>query len=197
MAVFIYNEFEHPAGFVGVRVARRVGDKFRQKYFAFSKLTKGRNGEISAKQLKALENEARALDEEWRLENEKLKRQVLLSRPNANTRKEHALPVTGITANIKIEKKNGKPLFYPCFFVKKPGEGQASIGFRVSKYGYEGAWNGAVDYFSGIHSLTPKQKKELLSKLPDPKQFIEVAKAKRKYGYSISVKDLRKVGLPV
>ncbi|HET8687487.1 MAG TPA: hypothetical protein VFM18_12605 [Methanosarcina sp.] len=197
MAVFIYNEFEHPAGFVGIRVARRVGDKFRQKYFAFSKLTKGKNGEISAKQLKALENEARALDEAWRLENEKYKRQALLSRPNANTRKEHALPVTGITANIKIEKKNGKPLFYPCFFVKKPGEGQASIGFRVSKYGYEGAWNGAVDYFSGIHELSPKQKRELLNKLPDPKQFIEVAKAKRKYGYNITVKDLRKVGLPI
>ncbi len=197
MAVFIYNEFEHPAGFVGIRVARRVGDKFRQKYFAFSKLVKGRNGEVSPKQLKTLEAEARALDEEWRLENEKFKRQLLLSRPNANTRKEHALPVTGITANIKIEKKNGKPLFYPCFFVKKPGEGQASIGFRVSKYGYEGAWQGAVDCFSDIHSLTTKQKKELLSKLPDPKQFLDVAKAKRKFGYNISPKDLRKVGLPV
>ncbi len=54
MAIRVYQEGEHPSGFIGIRVTRSFGGKYRQNYFSFRKS----GGFISVKEQKALMQQA-------------------------------------------------------------------------------------------------------------------------------------------
>lgn len=164
MAVMFYGVGEHPAGFVGFRVATTVGnnDNYRQKYFSLNK--------YGYSQAYILAHKA---DAEWRREAEEEVADSLI-----NTRRKNAgksIISQGLIAEILVENKvrggNKKTYFYPAFSVKTPGRGKGYFNFRVEKHGYENAYRMAVHRYCETHGINNSQHDELIARMPDRSLF--------------------------
>ncbi|WP_434155676.1 hypothetical protein [Pseudomonas sp. JZ134] len=116
MAVMFYGEGEHPAGFIGYRVATTLGEEseFRQRYFGLS--------EYSPAQAHSL---AESLDRKWRTEAEAVKRARGLrqGRPKGGP----GVLAMGFRAAFKVERgRKGHYGTYitPYSVIANPGYGK-------------------------------------------------------------------------
>lgn len=178
MTVMIYNEGDHAAGFIGIRVVRSVGGEYRQKYY---KLRNGDKTYVTLTREKQLIREAKALDKVW--EKEQIEHTVQY-RAN-NIFKDHGatkikIGVYGIRPHINImsgHTPNQKRFYYtPAFAVKIPGGGKGAKLFYPGKLGYFGAWRASVDYLCKIRALGENVRNRLLALPPDRNVFDQVRK---------------------
>lgn len=64
MPIYEYEEDEHPAGFIGLRLQLSVGNKLRSRYWRYRN-KKAPSGFYSEKQIKEFKKEAKELEEKW------------------------------------------------------------------------------------------------------------------------------------
>ncbi len=165
MSVIYYGEGDHPAGFIGYRVATTLGEcsEFRQRYFALS--------EYSPAQAQALAEE---LNDKWRREAEAAKRDSLLER-----KRPYGGPgviVMGLRASFNV--KRGKKAHHattitPCFIVSNPEYGKGHTTFVTTTMGFDAAFIAAVEHFGRIHALSPEELAVIVSLKPDQELFTD------------------------
>lgn len=110
MAIMIYNEGDHPMGYIGIRVVVNGSSRvYKQKYFCFRK--KG-GGWVSMAQEKKLLKEAKELEAEWKAVEARIR---LLSFNHIGTK-------------LSFAYKRGRG--YPCLAVQ--GAGTRKDGARVT-----------------------------------------------------------------
>ena len=179
MAVYIYNEMDHPGQFIGIRVVRSINKILHQKYFRFRQ-----NGRfITLKEEQELRAKAQQLDKKWEKEQQKYKRSPLAYRKVQN------MPFCGIRAAFIRDKKRRcgewRIYFYPVFIVSN-GNHKSETRFYIGKSGYEKAWEMAVIYYCKKRNLMNEKNK--LVKLMPKKEIFKILRKK--------IKDYKKI-LPV
>lgn len=102
--IYYYDEYEHGAGFVGIRVAVSVDGTVKQRYFTFHK----RPGVFVSQEEEALLREdAEKLNKKWH--NQQAKKQLHRRRqakPRINQKFPCTTRVSGISLRIRKDKKN-------------------------------------------------------------------------------------------
>jgi len=164
MAVIFYGEGEHPAGFIGYRVATTLGhaSAFRQQYFSLEQY-----GEITARTM------AHRLDARWRAEAMAERRKRQLSGPRL-TGGAGAL-ITGLSARILVEKtrlQEYRPLIRPVFVSHIPGYGRGQKTFPIKTLGYDAAFEQAVAHYVTIHALSELEAQQVRRVKPRRDLFV-------------------------
>ena len=191
MAIRVYQEGEHPSGFVGIRVTRSFGGKYRQTYFSFRKS----GSVIPAKEQKVLLQQAQALEEQWKAESIQARYESRLTSAHPNTKPHRSVGVEGITAEFAVDNAGpDRVYYYPGFRVSQPGvKSGAARHIRFSLHGYTGAWQLAVEMWAERYNILPKDKKRVLKNMPDPNQFVALRRQMNKEGHEIPTTALSTV----
>jgi hypothetical protein len=170
MAVFFYDEGEHPSGFIGFRVVTTLGDasEFRQKYFGLTQYS-----------YREAEHLAEKLNAKWRADAEQYLQDTRLHRTRSYGG--DGVIVLGLTAGFRVER--GRKAHYgtyitPRFTVNKPGHGAGSKSFATTLLGYDKAFANAVEYYCLLHGMTDKERRHVLGLKPDPALFTETLRIK-------------------
>lgn len=187
MAIFEYKEGEHPGGFVGFRVVCTVGDEYRQKYFSLRKAKKTEKA--------AIKKTAQELEATWAKEAEKIRKERAVMGNHPNVKKVHSTGYTGLRCVILCEKKKRagemRSYYAPAFVARGKGE----KAFRISRYGYQKAWDEAVKYYSENHELPKGLKPKIQKAIPEKAQFRKIRNDMQKRGHNVPMEVLKKVGL--
>lgn len=172
--VYRYDEFEHPAGFIGLRVNVSIDGKVSQKYFNFRE----RPGVFvsSTKEL-ALIEKASKLDKQWRNQQAKAR---LENKRNAIPRKNlHTTRVRGISMIPSFDRKyrcgGMKDYPYIALSIHISHEGQHfSTTLRLKKDGsnLKSAWKRAVDLLCKKKKMRNNQ--QLYQRQPTMKEFFKI-----------------------
>lgn len=92
MSITVYNDGDHPAGFIGIRVSVMVELDHRQKYFSFRN-KQSRTGFVTTATENQLMREARELEGKWLIEQaEREKSRKVLTRDCVNDSSATAVP---------------------------------------------------------------------------------------------------------
>lgn len=155
MSVRFYEKGEHPAGFVGFRVARTIGtdSNYRQKYFS-----------LNAYEKREAERLAHELDSQWLAESESyLREQKIwsLSKPGNVGR-----IADGLYLSLKYGLAKANRYLDPCVVVGSAVYGEGDTRFSIPHLGYAEAFTQAVDLYVEQYQLTPNEREELLSRQP-------------------------------
>lgn len=196
MAIIEYNEGEHPAGFVGLRVVTTIGvnSEYRQTYLSYRDYPNGK--------ARAL---ADSLNEKWRAKALDRVKASWLSEPKARAGK--GWLATGFRADLMRESKYraGKMKTYlsPVFVVdgwpRQSGVPTKSFRVNVQKgRSIDRVYQAAVSHYVGIRGLGFHEKTALLARAPSPDLFVKVAiSAALKNEYVIDINAIRRrVGAP-
>lgn len=187
MAVYIYNDGEHPANFIGVRVSRSIAGKVYQKYFSFRKemdTTKF----VSIQQQNKLINNAVRLDKQLAEQQEWARKEAKWFADNSHLAREGShTGINGITLQIDVSgKEKGKRYQYYRFGYRVcMGHGKRDKDFYISELGYEGAWREAVSFWLDRHGFDQSNLETLLIRLPKPKRFQILLNQMNKEGWNI------------
>ena len=179
MAVIEYKEGQHPQGLTGYRVARTLGsDKVRKEFF-FSNSIYGEQA-----QKLALEKDSELAS--IALDNRK---------KNALKRKSNYQFATGFCAKILIERKTRggelRTYFYPAFCVSHDGKDRT---FRITKWGYQGAWSKAVSFFAKTRQLDGNEALSLVARKPEKSVFTGMLlKRTTQRGHRLTTKKLKEM----
>lgn len=198
MAVRIYNKGEHPAGFVGVRVARTIGSdkKYKQKYFSFRKPNK--TGYFNKSEQSQIIEKANKLDEQWKAEADKHRLEQSLITEYQTVKPFAGVGFQGITLVLASREKNvvrkvdGKKCCYnsyqPTFSVNlcRPAK-RFNIGEQCS---FSDAWRQAVNYWARLKQVPESVRLEKLNNPPHPDQFKQLRRYLNAKGADIPVKVL-------
>lgn len=191
MSLTIYNEGDHPAGFIGIRIVRTVSGKSRQQYFSF------RNPEnrkiVSKKRQTELLREAQELEASWIAENAEYQYQKRISQSNPKTRKESSTGVEGLTLTFVSDHSRKKNYYYPAFRVKIPRSTVGERFFLFTEMTYSKAWESAVNLWAEVYSIRPKDRNILLAKMPPASQFVELRRVMNREGHNIPVECLHNI----
>jgi hypothetical protein len=160
MSVRFYEKGEHPAGFVGFRVARTIGanSNYRQKYFS-----------LNAYEKSEAERLAHELDSQWLAESELyLREQKIwsLSKPGSVGRIADGLY---LSFTYGLTKRNR--YIEPVVVVGSAVYGEGDTRFSIPHLGYDKAFTQAVDLYVDRYKLTPNERGELLSRQPSIEIF--------------------------
>jgi len=164
MAVIFYAEGEHPAGFIGFRVATTLGEAkdFKQQYFALSEYSY----EEAYKQAHALNDQWRALATTVR-HTQRLK--------DTSSRGNPGYIATGLRGALLVEHKRNRetPLIRPCFVAQVPGYGNGQVAIPIIKHGYVKAYVMAIDRYALLNNLSDEESAALISRIPKKTMFTQ------------------------
>ncbi len=192
MSIKIYKEFEHPAGFIGIRLCSTVEGKYRQQYYNFKNRETGKL--FSKKRQKEMLEEARQLEAEWALENKEYVYQRKISQPHPKTKKEASTGVEGLTLTFLIDSSgSSKTYYYPVFRVELPRDKLRQKCFRFTDISYTKAWREAVELWAQVHEIRPKDRDALIKRMPPPSQFVQLRRAMNADGHTIPTSALRHI----
>jgi len=202
MALQIYNDGEHPAGYIGIRVAWNLDGQYVQRYFNFR--TPDRKGFISRSEEKRLIEKAKAQEAKWRAQAAKIKYQRILNENHPNTLPFQGLGFTGITLMIRWDTDYRRLAHYPptkadftYFTPVLRVVCSARIGdqyFNINKLGLDGAWRGAVDCWATHFAVKPKDKQRILiEKRPSVDQFKQLRRHLNKQGWEIPLQVVNRI----
>jgi len=164
MAVIFYGEGEHPAGFIGYRVATTLGhaSAFRQQYFSLEQY-----GEITARTM------AHRLDARWRAEAMAERRKRQLSGPRL--RGGAGALITGLSARFIVDSSrqaHSRARIRPVFVSQIPGYGRGQKTFSILALGYDSAFEQAVEHYVAMHDLSGQERQQVLKVKPRRELFI-------------------------
>lgn len=115
MSVIEYEQGEHPAGFVGIRVTRSVNGQTRNRWFSI----RSKGVRLPARQIREIRREARELDARWEGEQQK----------NRDRRRPTATGIRGVTANFVVDHGTYRSTYVPAFRVQVAPEGGRHVSF--------------------------------------------------------------------
>lgn len=180
MAIYEYGEGDHPADFIGVRVACWIGSKQRSRHFSF----RCANGRIcSIRQQQRIRREAKQLDRQWQQEREE----------NRQTGSVWATGIKGISATFAAHRKRRSSgvvvYYYPVFKVAgSTANSRYQRAFYIGRASFDEAWNDAVAYYA--RSKGYKRWAHLRRLRPDPAQFRRIRREMNRRGDSIPASRL-------
>jgi len=195
MAVYIYNDGDHPANFIGVRVARSIAGKLYQKYFSFRK-SKNINEFISLTQQNKFINKAISIDKQLKAQQVEAKKAAkLIADHSPHAREEGTTGISGIMMKIAVDRKERYKgyEYYRVGFCVSRGHGKSDKLFSISYYGYEQAWREAVLFWLNHHELGEQHLDDLLIKMPKPNRFKILLKQMNVEGWDIPVSALNHI----
>lgn len=173
--IYRYDEYDHPAGFIGLRVAVSIDGKVKQKYFSLRE----RPGVFVSleKELKLIK-EASKLDKKWRNEQAQAK---LENKRNAMPGKSlYTTRVKGISMISSFERKSRsgveKIYRYLAFSIHISHERERfSTTVRLKKDGSNlgPAWKKAVDFVCKNKKM--RNNKQLYQRKPTKKEFFKIS----------------------
>lgn len=175
--IYRYDEFEHPAGFIGLRVNVSIDGKVKQKYFNFRKK---RHVFVSMSEELELIKEANKLDKKWR--NQQAKAQLEHKR-NAIPRKNlYTTRVRGISMIPSFDRKyrcgGMKNYHYISLSINISHEGEHfATTIRLKKDGSNlgAAWKKAVDMVCKKKKMRNNQ--QLYQRQPTKKELFKIRPA--------------------
>jgi hypothetical protein len=186
MTVYQYNEGDHPAGFIGLRVAVMVNGNHKQKYFNFA--IRGTNYTFhSLEERNEMLLKAKALDQTWLYQKEA---QATTREGKAKERRPtlYSTGVSGIKMKFvktKRQRKSGERIYYTPSFVVAGSNNSRKFGknFNILTQGYQKAWISAVLYYMINKNLTPA--KDITKRLPPVEKFMVIFIEEHKNGGEI------------
>ncbi len=190
----IYDEGDHPAGFVGVRVVVSFPDKpSKQKYFNFWDREKAKW--VSKKREKELIKEATDLEAEWKKESaQELKEKRLKPGCKSNALRQIAY---GLTWQFKVERKNRRQreevYVYPTFSLFLPEKQRSKEIYITQDRPMQVAFEQVLKEYAALRNLTAKDIKGI-----QPPAIAEWRKERTrlvKQGFPISVELMKRCGL--
>lgn len=191
--IHVYDENEHPSGFIGIRVAVKVGADYRQHYFNF--WNRDKQKWLSRADENKLLKQAKALETEWKAEAAKLLRKARL-KPKC-TRSAKRQIAFGFTFQLKVEKKNrrGKTevFIYPAFSVFLSGVKRYKVFYVSKEKGASAAFEQALDVYAELRKLTPAEKKSVLA--PSHDDWKAARRSLIKEGYEFPLSRMKEYGL--
>ena len=155
MSVRFYGKGEHPAGFVGFRVARTVGseNKYKQKYFS-----------LNAYSLEEAEALAYELDALWKTHSSNYLREQRIWRLTRPGKVSRIAEGFYLMVDYGLTKKSR--YLEPVIVVGRRDDTEFDVKFRVKALGYDATYQSAAKLFSETHELTHDEHKEILSRQP-------------------------------
>jgi membrane-bound lytic murein transglycosylase len=189
MAIYIYNENDHPSKYQGIRVVRSVNNVLHQKYFTFRV-----NGEyVSLEKELEMYKKAERLDKKWeKLQKNFKKTPAHYTKPIRRKVSPMNTGVRGINAYYTVSRKcrNNKFIRYykPIFVLQIMREGKLhSRNYAVGKHGITEAWRLTVTFYAKVTGI---EVKELIALQPDKAIFTKVAQYLKKIGHIIPKKEI-------
>ena len=180
--IYRYNEYEHPAGFIGLRVAVSIDGYVKQKYFNFRKK---RGLFVSTEEELKLIEKATKLDKKWRNQQAKMQRE---NKRNAIPRKNlHTTRVRGISMIASSDRKYrcGRMKIYPyialSIHISHKGE-VFTTTIRLKKDGsnLKSVWKKAIDMVCKKKKMRNNQ--QLYQRQPTKKEVLKLAPPMAKEG---------------
>lgn len=172
----IYQEGDHAGGFIGIRVAVKVGGELKQKYYNFRF---NRKAFISLEEERLLLLDAQKLEQQW-LKKKKIALTERQAKAEETTRKSKPMRtgVRGVLLTYARDKKfrAGEWRIYYSPVINVNGmhnKDRFFKTFRIMAQGYSEAWNKAVIFYAKNKGI--KFYSHLLKRKPDISQF-EVAR---------------------
>jgi len=191
--IHVYQENEHPSGFVGIRVAVKVGQDYRQQYFNFWDREKGK-WKSKAEQARLLK-QAKAMEAGWKQESSELLRKARLMPGCTRTAKRQI--AFGFTYQLKVEKKNrrGKTevFVYPAFSVFLTGQKRYRVFYISKDKQAEDTFKAALDLYAELKSLSASEKRSI--KAPTANDWKAARRDLLKSGHEFSMARMREYGL--
>ncbi len=148
MPIYRYEQNEHPAGFIGLRVAVSVSGELKQKYYSFT-----RNGQrFSQQEIDVLEEDAKALEMEWKQDQNKKNGQLFKLCKEQGKSPLYSTGVRGIKMKFNIKRKSAKgktkSYYTPMFIVSGSNNGKRfQKNFNIITLGYDQAWAHAIFFY--------------------------------------------------
>lgn len=190
MAIIEYQEGEHPAGFVGLRVVTTLGtdDTYRQKYFSFNEYSEG-----------VAWHKAQALNEGWREQATTAVKERLV---DAHARSGLAWIARGFRGSVRCDKKRRggemRRYYTPGFLV----DGIPSLGFSHRFFVINhpagetiaDAFHEALYCYSVRRGLSREMIQEIKQRVLPPEVFVELAQKYKRRGCDLAIIQKR-VGL--
>ena len=196
MGIRVYEVGEHPAGFVGIRISRKVGVDNRQNYLSY----KASGKVVTKKEKERLMKKAQQLFRGWDKEavviskENSIKKRIESNHPNI--KRVHATGYTGLRCVILCERKmRGGELrayYSPAIVVRL---GRRERAFRLSKYDVNTAWKDAVAQYGKHYKIDDADLKRIIKDCPDKGQFRKIRTSMNKQGHEIPLDALKKHGL--
>lgn len=191
--IHVYQENEHPSGFVGIRVAVKVGADYRQQYFNFWDREKAKW--VSKVEQARLLKHAKTLEAGWKQESSTLLRKARLQPRCTRTAKRQI--AFGFTYQLKIEKKNrrGKTevFVYPAFSVFLTDKKRYRVFYISKDKGAAETYKEALDLYGQLRGLTPVEKRSI--KAPTGDEWKIARRELVKSGYEFPMARMREYGL--
>jgi len=172
--IYRYDEYDHPAGFIGLRVNVSIDGKVKQKYFSLRE----RPGVwVSLEKELKLIKQADNLNKKWRNQQAKAKRE---NNRNAIPRKSsHTTKVRGISMMASFERKHRcgvvKIYHYIVLSIHISHQGERfATTIRLKKDGSNlvAAWRKAVDLLCKKKKM--RNNKNLYQRQPTQKELFKI-----------------------
>jgi hypothetical protein len=182
-----YLPGEHKGGFKGLRVVVKVGDDYRQKYFAYK-------GTKNKRELAKIMRAAEKLNAEWNMERILTQsKKELECRENRRISSAYTTGVSGIkmkfTCGHKTRGEKRKSYYTAHFRVSGSTAGvRFDANININRHGYDMAWLKAVMYYAGKKGITNFS--HLLERKPPVEQFIIIYKHQTSLGHKIPLHRL-------
>lgn len=182
MALKYYGYGEHPAGFVGFRVAVSFGEQKFQEYFSTSKaeVQDSSNYYFAFQDLSAQLQAAR-----WRLESLAYQYNKFVTTSHPLTKPFRGVGVHCITMDFS---SHGETSFVPVFEVTITGQGPKRISLQSMLFSE--AWEEAVNLWSETHMIKQEDHERVLANPPSPQQFKELRRQLNAEGKDVGVESL-------
>lgn len=185
MAVKYYGPGEHPAGFIGFRVAVSVAGKPEQAYFSTSEFD---NQSDDCPYFKRERLRAEVQDAQWMADSAWHQYQTFVTTDHPSTKPERGLGVHCL--RIGFHKSYGDS-WIPHFEVTSPNKAPKRYSFATSLFSQ--AWQQSVMYWAEEHSVLAEDRDRVLATPPSPSRFRDLRRQMVSEGYDIPVSALSNV----
>lgn len=161
MAIHFYNKGDHPAGFVGFRVAITVKGQVRQHYYS---VPDPDPDSLSFKRvryqayLKAVQLLQEAIEHDYL---------VMVTQSHPRTLSGRELGVHGLTMCFR---QTGADRWIAAFVVHRFNDYQEKV-FAIDRFGFHEAWRSAVALWAEMRDIDPEDAQWVRDNPPDPQRF--------------------------
>lgn len=167
MSITYYGPGEHPAGFLGFRVAVSVAGEPKQRYFSTRDAAHQNESDPDFKLQRLL---AERQDTDWVISQLEHRYQNFVNNDHNNTQPERGVGVHGLIADFV--PMNGQ--WRACFKITRPREEGAWVGplhITFEERLFSDAWQEAVQQWSEVYSIRNEDRDRVMEQAPSPEQF--------------------------
>jgi|GEM_PF-369810 len=186
MALKYYGPGEHPAGFMGFRVAVSFAGEYRQTYFSTRHVNEQ---DESNPFFRRISLQARIQEASWQADSLYYQYRRFVTSNHSSTKEGRGVGVHGITAGFFLDRRKK---WEAAFSVQRANGTPARFSFRTQPFGE--VWRRAVDLWADEHEILVEDRQRIKHDAPDPHQFTELRRVmNEKEGVDIPIEALHPV----